>query len=139
MPFFSRNRAGTAGFSLVEVLVALTIVGLTLGTIANVFGSGLFGHVAASDIDTALALAEGRLDAAGIHEPLRPGRTAGVFADRFRWQLVISRYEDKTSPAIDQSAMGFWLFRLEITIAWQRDRRERRVSLATLRLASASL
>jgi general secretion pathway protein I len=137
MPFFCRDRAGASGFSLIEVLVALAIVGLTLAATASVFGTGLFAHTTASDVDTALALAEEKLDAAGVTETLQPGSAEGVFAGRFRWRLVVARYDDKAAGGADPSALGFGLFRIETTIAWDRGWRERRVTLATLRLASA--
>ena len=135
MPFFFRDHAGTAGFSLVEVLVALTIVGLTLAATASVFSTGLFGHTAASDVDSALALAEEKLDAAGVAETLQPSSAEGVFAGRFRWRLVVTRYEDKTSTVADLPALGYGLFRIETTVAWQRGRDERQLTIATLRLA----
>ena len=133
---FSHSR-GTAGFSLIEVLVALAIVGLTLGATAVVFSNGLLGHEAAGDVDTALALAEEKLSSAGITEPLRPGRTEGVFANRFRWQLVVSEEYDKTA-ASGSPALAFRLFRVEVAIAWRNRVRERRIAIDTLRLAAVS-
>jgi general secretion pathway protein I len=138
MPFFFSDRAGAAGFSLVEVLVALAIVGLTLAATATVFSTGLLGHTAASDFDTALALAEEKLDAAGADEPLRPSSANGVFAGRFRWRLVVAPYADKASAGVDQSGLAFRLMHIEVTIAWPDGRQERQVALATIRLTPVS-
>jgi general secretion pathway protein I len=131
---FSHSR-GSAGFSLIEVLVALAVVGLTLGATASIFGNGLLGHEAAGDVDTALALAEEKLSSAGITEPLRPGRTGGVFANRFRWRIAVSEEHDKIAGASNSPVVAFRLFRVEVAIAWRNGVRERQIAIDTLRLA----
>jgi prepilin-type N-terminal cleavage/methylation domain-containing protein len=47
-----------AGFTLLEILVALVIAGLAMSAIVGVFGNSLAGHAVVSDTETALALAE---------------------------------------------------------------------------------
>ena len=67
-----------AGFSLIEVLVALALVGWMLAATAGVFGTGLLIDAAANGSDTALALAEDRLDSAGVDGKMAPGTTEGA-------------------------------------------------------------
>src|SRR6266581_3196569 len=95
MPPSGTEPAGGAGFSLIEALVALVIAGLALTAIAGVFGTGLLGHQASDEAATALTLAEGKIAAAGAGEMLRPGRSEGIFAGRFRWELTIASYDDR--------------------------------------------
>lgn len=132
MPSCCPDR-GNAGFSLVEVLFALAIVGLALGTAASVFRNGILGHQAASDVDTALALAEEQLAAAGVAEPLREGDRQGVFADRFAWHLAVA-----PDPDAGAAPPSFKLYRLSATVAWRDGMRQREIALETLRLAPAS-
>jgi general secretion pathway protein I len=122
-----------AGFSLIEVLVALAIVGLVLGATATVYGNGYMSHGAAQDVDTALALAEQKLDTTGITEKLRPGQTQGSFDNRFRWQLTVAKYDDKATASGDMDT-ELRLFRVAITVSWRDGLRERQIALATLRL-----
>lgn len=127
-----RNHAG--GFSLVEVLFALAIVGLVLGIAATVFRNGISGHAAAGDVDTAIAVAEETLAAAGITAPLQDGETHGLFADRFSWRLAVSPYDDKSErppPA------PLKLYRLEVEVGWRDGLRQRQIALDTLRLTVA--
>jgi len=135
MPRSCRSRAPAAGFSLIEVLVALALVGLVLMATARVFGTGLLVNDAASGTDTALALAENQLARAGIDGNLRPGSEEGVFARRFRWRVTIARYDDK--PTADLPEPGFRLYRVEAAVAWREGLRERQTVLAGLRLAPA--
>src|SRR5947209_3839131 len=95
-----RNRSHSAGFTLIEVLVALAIAGLAFAAIAGVFGTGAIGHETAADTNTALALAEEKLAAAEAVASMRPGRSGGVYAGRFEWQVSVAAYEQgRDAPA----------------------------------------
>src|SRR5690242_8222143 len=95
MPSSGAEPGASAGFSLIEALVALFITGLALAAIAGVFGAGLAGHQASDGAATALTLAEGKIAAAGSGQALRPGRSEGVFGGRYSWQLTIAPYDDR--------------------------------------------
>ena len=137
-PSCARERRGaTAGFSLVEVLVALVVIGLALAAAAGVLRTGLLGHEAASGADAALALAEEKIAAAGVTEPLRPGHRGGVFADRFQWQVSVEPYREKSSLDIDKSISEVQLYRIAVTVAWRDGSRQRQLALDTLRLGAA--
>ncbi|MBV9863383.1 MAG: prepilin-type N-terminal cleavage/methylation domain-containing protein [Alphaproteobacteria bacterium] len=131
---------GSAGFSLIEVLVALAILGLALGAVAAVFGNGLLADRAVGDVDTALAVAQQRLEAAGVTEPLRTGNSEGVFAGRYQWRLAVAPYDDKDrrrGGADDSDLPNLRLFRIEAIVAWRDGVRARQIALATLRLGPA--
>jgi general secretion pathway protein I len=126
------NRA--AGFTLLEVLVALAIVGLAMGAIAGVFSNGLLGHETASNAEAALAVAEGQLAlAAGAP---RPGASNGVYDGRFAWQTTVAFFQD----TIDKDAVAPkslpLLYRIAVNVSWSDGRRSRQVSLSTLRLGA---
>jgi general secretion pathway protein I len=128
-----KRHAG--GFTLVEVLVALAIVGLALGAVAAAFGNGITAHETASGAETALALAEERLALAAAMP--QPGNTGGDFADRFAWRTAVAPYEDgdKSAAAAVAAPVGPRLYRITVSVAWRDGRRNREVALSTLRLA----
>jgi prepilin-type N-terminal cleavage/methylation domain-containing protein len=135
----SGRQTRDAGFTLIEVLVALAIVGLAMAATAGVFSNGLLGHETASDAEAALALAEERLAVAGGAPSLQPGAQKGVFADRFAWQTTISAYEDAgDGKQIDPPKDPLRLYRVAVIVAWHDGHRARELSLSTLRLGSAS-
>jgi general secretion pathway protein I len=121
---------------LIEVLVALIVTGLALAAVAGVFRTGLLGHEAAAGADAALALAEEKIATAGVTEPLRPGQSAGLFGDRFRWQVSIESYQEKTSAGFDQPVTDLRLYRIAVTVAWRDGHRQRALALDTLRLGA---
>ena len=124
-----------SGFTLIEVLVALAIIGLALGAIAGVFGQGLTAHEAASEAEMALAVAEEQL-ALATATP-RPGVANGVFANRFTWRTNIAPYQDAANKTADAPTALPPLYRIAVSVAWQDGRHTREVSLSTLRLGAA--
>lgn len=137
MPASSARRRRAAGFSLIEVLIALAIVGLGLAAAAGTFGVGLSGHEASRDAAIALSLAEGKLAEAGVAGTLREGNSEGSFADRFDWQVSVMPYAD---PGEDQFGLvdkTMKLYRIGVSVAWQDGHRERRLALDTVRLGRA--
>jgi general secretion pathway protein I len=140
----SRSAGGAAGFSLIEVLVALAIVGLILGAAAGVFGSGLAAHETAADVDTAVSLAQSKLAEGGIAELPDPGTKQGVFAGRFAWRLTVAPYVEpadttaNTAAGAPLAAPAVRLYRITAQVAWRAGRHERRLALSTLRLVAAA-
>jgi len=134
MPSAERRRA--AGFTLLEVLVALAVVGLTLAAVAGVFGNGLLGHEAASDAEAALALADERLSLAGAVPALRPGTESGIFAGRFAWQTTISSFDDSSDSKVTRQPIAPPLYQIAVSVTWHNGRRSRLLALSTLRLGA---
>jgi general secretion pathway protein I len=80
---------GAAGFTLIEVLVALAIVAAVLGSIGTVIATSVRGT---RSIDQRLALggtAETLLAALPARPLLKPGRQAGATAGH-RWRVDVS-------------------------------------------------
>ena len=123
-----------SGFTLIEVLVALAIIGLALGALAGVFSQGLEGHETAAAAETALAVAEEQLTLAAATP--RAGAANGVFAGRFAWQTKAAPYTDPGAKAADAPSALPPLYRIAVSVAWQDGRRSREVSLSTLRLGT---
>jgi prepilin-type N-terminal cleavage/methylation domain-containing protein len=116
-----------AGFSLVEVLLALAVAGLIVAATAGALRNGLLGHAAAGDAAIAAALADQKLAEAGIAETLRPGASAGAFG-RFRWRVTVAPVAGQEEPPTLR------LFRVAARIEWNDGLRPRQYELATLRL-----
>jgi general secretion pathway protein I len=120
------------GFTLIEVLVALTILSLTLSIIFSVFSVGLRGRRAAEEYEQATLLAESKLDSIGIDEPVQEGNTVGRFNDRFWWKTVVAPYhEEGRNEAKDLLSRPLLV---TVTVSWGDPGDEKSVTLTTLRL-----
>jgi|SRR5215472_2144364 general secretion pathway protein I len=129
-----RARRRTAGFTLVEVLVALAIVGLALGAVAASFGNSLTAHETVADAEAALAVAEEQLALAAAAP--HPGTSGGNFAGRFAWRTTVARYDDGDKAADSLRSLPV-LYRVAVSVAWRDGRHSREVALSTLRLGPA--
>jgi general secretion pathway protein I len=129
-----KSNCRAAGFTLIEVLVALAVVGLALGAIATAFGNALTAHETTADAEAALALAEEQLALAAAS--FRPGNAKGDFAGRFAWQTTVAPYVDGDKTAGPTPAPRV-LYRVTVSVAWRDGRRGREVALSTLRLGPA--
>jgi len=137
MPPWGASAGARAGFTLIEALVALVIAGLALSSIAAVFSGGVLGHRASADAATAMTLAETTIAAAGAGVGLAPGRSAGIFAGRFQWEVTVAPYDDpaagKDAP-LGEKLSALRLYRIAATVGWRDGLRRREIALATLRL-----
>lgn len=80
-----------AGFTLIEVLVALIIFAIAFGALAGLFQTSLRQTGTAEELRRATALAEAQLARFGRDLPLTPGSSDGASADgALRWQAGIS-------------------------------------------------
>jgi general secretion pathway protein I len=130
----SKFRTGptTQGFTLIEVLVALTILSLSLAIIFSIFSVGLRGRRAAEEYEQATLLAESKLNSIGIDEPIQEGDTVGQFNDRFGWKTVVTPYhEEGRDEAKDLLRRPL---RVTVIVSWGDAGDEKSVTLTTLRL-----
>jgi general secretion pathway protein I len=77
------------GFTLVEVMVALAIVGIGVTIVLQLFSSGLRMETMAGTRARAVVYARGLLgQALAIAEPL-PGQSNGEWPDGYKWEVAI--------------------------------------------------
>ena len=127
------------GFSLLEILVAFTLLALAMGILMQVFSRGVNGAGLADQYAKATMMAESKLASVGIENILQEGDTNGRFNDDFRWRLLISPYVDPApkeavaNPVDIESLMAVRLYDVALTVSFKSDdQRERQVILNTL-------
>jgi general secretion pathway protein I len=118
------------GFSLVEILVALTLFAVVGGTILQLFQSGLRTARLADAHTHAVFLARSKLTELQAHSHLQAGTLSGTFSDGYRWQAVLDRVE---SPDAD-TPRQLQPLDLILTIRWGESGDEREFSLHSLLL-----
>jgi len=128
----NRGMIRRAGFTLLEVVVAMAIVGLGVVTLLQIFSLGL--RLGAKSSAETESMAYGRLvmDAILARRNLDEGAAQGNISDRGRWQL---RIENVREPERTLSLGAPWEPKwVSVAIRFTDAGKERQVELSTLRL-----
>jgi len=118
------KERSAAGFTLIEVLVALAILGLALGVIMTSFANGTRGIASAAAASEALAVARSLLSVQEARPALVDGDETGTTADGFAWRVRTSPWgtpDDARMPLVGG-------YRIDILVA----KDGRNTALATL-------
>ncbi|HEV2146393.1 MAG TPA: prepilin-type N-terminal cleavage/methylation domain-containing protein [Longimicrobiaceae bacterium] len=105
-----RRGASESGFTLLEALVALAILGLALVPLLGVFSAGLGTHGRVEESLEAVALAEARMNELALVPPDSVARYLepknGTFPapfERYRWRVLMRPLPD--APALLRAAV----------------------------------
>jgi general secretion pathway protein I len=119
-----------AGFTLVEVIVAMAILSVALGSLMTMIGNALRQTGQADRMAEAGSLAQSLLARLGPELPLAERQDAGQFDDGFHWRLNSQRFGD----AGDRQQWPMNAYKVSVEVTWHDGFRERSFALTTLRL-----
>jgi general secretion pathway protein I len=128
----NRSRSGgEAGFTLMEMLVALLVMIAAATMLYRGFSGGLRAAATADGAEAALLVAQSRLAAQGIETPLAAGEQEGRDG-AVDWYITVRPYGSANATAAPQA---FWV---TATVAWREKRGGRRsLHLTTLKPGGA--
>ncbi len=127
-----------AGFTLLEVVVALAIAGLALVGLFQAGTGGLFAVDTAARAEEALQRAQSHLAAVGRDAALIEGDSRGDDGGGYRWRLRIQPVAQRQGLGADGvTSQTTSLFDVAVAISWRVRGHERAVVLRTLRLGTA--
>jgi general secretion pathway protein I len=128
------RRATQQGFSLLEVIAALLLLGIAFAALMQVAGSGVRLTQKAAERSEAAMWARSLLDSAFVLEPIRTGNSSGRFDRQFRWQLQVTPWSPTGRPT---AATPLLLYKLDLDVLWGSAAHPAKAHFSTLRLASA--
>ena len=126
----ARSRS-EGGFTLLEVVVAIALVGLGLAAGLELLGVGLRSVKASGDYTQAVLLARQKLGELSSHV-LTPRVEDGNFGEAYRWTTEVA------PEGQDVESLPVRLFRLRVKVSWAGKGGDKGVELVTLRGAEAA-
>lgn len=127
------GRTGEAGFTLLEVLVALTILSISLGILLAIFSQGLARAKENATEADARTLAQSLLAQSETAPHPAFGDTNGT-SNGLRWRVSIAPY----GSGADQQAWQQAAQQIDATVTWRNEGHDRSLTLSTLRLNGAT-
>lgn len=124
-----RARFSESGFTLIEVLVALTILSISMAVLLTIFTEGLDRSRETSNEAAARVLAQSLLAQARTAASLKFSTSSGV-SNGLIWRVQIVPY----GTAQDRAAWQDNAAEIAATVSWRGSGGMRRISLSTLRL-----
>jgi len=126
------RRRGEAGFTLLEVVIAFTLLAAMLAVVLRLFSEGASGTGRAERRTIALLHAESKL-AELVVTARKPGKLDGKFVDGYRWRATLALQRERRlgdpPPLIEPLTVS-------VTVAAPGDDFARGVSLDTVQLIS---
>ena len=127
------SQTGERGFTLLEVLVALTILSISLAVLLAIFSQGLARAEENAKEADARALAQSLLAQSEAAPHPAFGDTNGM-SNGLHWRLRITPY----GSGPDQQAWQGIAQKMDATVTWEGEGHPRSLTLTTLRLNGAT-
>ena len=128
----------SAGFTLLEVVVALAIAAVALVGLFQAGSGGLFAVDTAARVQEAVQRAQSHLAAVGRNAALIQGDFTDEDGGGYRWRLRVRPVGSRQVPTGTNANETQTLFDVEVAISWPGHSGDRAVVLKTLRLGSAA-
>lgn len=137
--FGGMGRRAAKGFTLIEILVAFTILGLLFGALMRVFSGGLQAAHHGENYTRAVLLAESKL-AQIVHAPagFEAGETSGTTQRddgrvQFSWQSNLQPYVGDEHGGVEEGlTVEPWV--ASVDVSWEDGGRSRTVTLTSMTL-----
>ena len=128
----TRHRTAAAGFTLIEVVVALAIAGLALVALDRLFSTGLRLDATARRSSTALMIAQSTLEALDSRALVASYTEEKQLTAGYRRSVEVRPRPDLLPAAEGHPVV--YPYQLSVAVSWQAGAHTRSVSLSEIRL-----
>jgi general secretion pathway protein I len=120
-----------AGFSLLEILVAFSVLALSLGVLYQIFSQGTRTAILTEEYTQAMIIAQSRLATIGMEHKILPGTEQGTERDDYHWSTTIHPYTE-APPSNFQT--GASVYEVAVIVSWESFGKTHEVELQSLKL-----
>jgi general secretion pathway protein I len=127
------------GFSLLEILIAFSILALSLGILLKIFSAGVDTAEVAEDYTAAVQIAQSLMAKTGVETPLQADQSSGLENEKYHWLVEVIPFEFNPDN-VEPTAITAVLFKVKVIVSWGDDNTDdRQVKLTTLKLINKTL
>ncbi len=128
------SRRAERGFTLIEIVVAIAILGIGLVVIIELFGGGLRLERTSEEYTKAVGYARMKLEEISFVPSLEEGIQEGEFDRDYRWQVEVRKVDLIPSRGIETSYRPpVELYYVRIEVLWKSGFKERKTSVESYR------
>jgi general secretion pathway protein I len=128
------RRNSDAGFTLLEVVIAVVLVGIAFGALLQAFSQSLRNIRRIDVYQVAMQMAQNKMNELLIDdEVIADGVLEGAWDDNFRWRASIETHE-VDDLAVDKSRLTTRLLYIRLTVLYRFEGRDRQIKLFTSKL-----
>jgi prepilin-type N-terminal cleavage/methylation domain-containing protein len=124
------------GFTLIETVVAMAILGIGLIVIIELFSGGLRLGGTSEEYTRAVGLARMKLEEIALTQHLEEGVEEGEFDKDFRWQVGVKKVDILPPERFTEFKPPVELYQIKVNIVWKSGSRERSAGVETYRTVS---
>jgi len=123
------------GFTLLEVLIAVLILGLTVTIILQHYSTALKAAFVDRKVTLAVLHAKEKLEELKVRKEFNEFHESGSFDDGYEWEvnIVPYKYEDEEENEDFYERLPFETYKLEAVVKWQDGKKRRKIKLSTLK------
>ncbi|MBL7204768.1 MAG: prepilin-type N-terminal cleavage/methylation domain-containing protein [Desulfobacteraceae bacterium] len=123
--------ASNDGFTLIEILVAISILAISLAVILQLFSGGLKSSRLSDEYTRGIFHAREKMGEVLLSKEVSAGETEGEFSDSFRWKCQIELIEGVEE---DEEKLPFNMFNIRVDIVWDVGDKEKRFQVSTIKI-----
>lgn len=120
------------GFTLIEVLVAISVLAICLVVILQLFSGGLNSGKLSDEYTRGVFHAREKMEETLLSDTMEEGITEGEFEDGSRWKADIVRMEQREEEV---ARLPFDAFTIAVEISWGPEGREKHLTIDTMKVA----
>jgi len=127
------RRPSEAGFSLIEVIVAVVLVGITFGALMQAFSQSFRTIQQVDAYQTAVQLAQNKMNELLIDDAIfEDGILEGAWDENFRWRVAME-VQEIDDLAVQKDSLSTRLLYLRMTVFFRFGDKERSLKMFTIK------
>ncbi len=121
------------GFTLIETLVAISILAISLAVLLQLFSGGLKSSRLSDEYTRGIFYAREKMDEILLAEELTEGVIGGEFDDGFKWRAEALRLDIAEAKDVK---LPFRAFNIKVDVRWNEGEKEKHFAVSAIKLVN---